>query len=114
MLATILALVCTLLIGPTMIGMATGPAAATPPLPTVDPTKHPRLAALLALVAKYGPAILSLLTSFGVKIPFPIPGVGQHGPTTAALAPQNHDALEKALDHVDLPALQAACKQLGC
>lgn len=94
---------------------ASPPATPLPPLPTVDPTKHPRLAAILKLVAQYGPWILSLLGSFGVKIPGLPGGIvpGQHGPITAALAPANHDAIEASLAHVDLGVLQAACQQAG-
>lgn len=94
--------------------MSTGPTPTLPPLPTVDPAKHPKLAGIIALLKKYGPWILSLLGAFGVKLPFPIPGIGgQAGPTTAALAPANHDALEAALSKVDLADLTHCCQQAG-
>jgi len=95
--------------------MSTGTTPPTiPALPPVDPTKHPKLAGLVALIKKYGPWILSLLGAFGIKLPFPIPGLGgQAGPTTAALAPANHDALEAQLTGVDLGALKNCCQEAG-
>lgn len=77
-----------------------------PPLPPVDPTKHPKLANILKLIQTFGPWILQLLKAFGVNVPITLPTS-----PTAEMAPIDHDACEDALSSVDMAQLEAACKE---